>query len=330
VPATGPTAGHFFDASGVSQPSYEAAWPILEDFFGPALPRRIVVEHVAEGTSRFDPDHQVIVVSRATTVAQSELAVVAHETAHLALAVLTRGASTLEPLRFIDEGLAMIIQKEVEGKLEAYKAGAIAFAAGRLATGNVTLVDLQHWSTYFGVPPKADFDAYDVGAAFLCFIEDKYGRAQRATLLADLGRTRTLDVSLRNVFGSSVDETEVRWESYLHAAHVHVPAVTEMVPANGTTDVPVDLREIRVTFDTDMQPDICLSADCHGLCYDRARWLDARTLVVAADAPLRPAHDYSLSLGVPGRCRLKSRRGVEAPIVTWRFRIQESLTRPLE
>ncbi|HTQ45347.1 MAG TPA: Ig-like domain-containing protein, partial [Polyangiaceae bacterium] len=183
------------------------------------------------------------------------------------------------------------------------------------------LADLEQWSTYFGVPPKADFDAYDVGSAFLFFVEGKYGQDKLKALLVDLGRTRELAASARAVLGLSADETEAAWEQYLRAAGVHVPAVTLMVPADGEADVATDLREVRVTFDADMQPGICVITDCHdGLCYDHARWADPRTFVVAVVGSLLPAHDYILSLGVPGRCRLKDRHGVEAPTTPWRFR----------
>jgi hypothetical protein len=314
--------GHFFDANGLSLASYELAWPVLVETFGSSLPARVTVDYEAKGTSQFDPGRNAVHIARDSIHSSSEGAVVAHETAHLGLANLTAGASTTEPFRFLDEGLATIIEKKVGGALDHYKSTTLALAAGRLANGSVKLDDLQRWSQYFGDPKVgADFNAYDVGAAFVFFLQDNFGEAVLRQLLIDIGRSRSLGVSLRASLGRTSEETEVCWESCLRRVDVHVPAVVELSPRNGEASVAADLREIHATFDSDMQPAVCIRTDCNdGICYDHAAWRDAHTLVVTVSGALLPAHAYALSLGIAGRCRLRAQAGAEAPVVTWEFR----------
>jgi hypothetical protein len=336
TPRTSASVAHFYTASGEPLPAYEAAWPILSGFYGADIPPKITVLIRSEGESVFDADRgDVITVSRRSLRAPerrldafgrgppSELSDVTHETAHLANALLTRKASTLEALRFLDEGLATVMEKRADGVAEAYKAYALAFSAGRLSTGSVRLAALQDWSAYFGVPPAADFSAYDVGAAFVFFIEDGYGDAKLRLLLADLGRTQSLAASSQAILGRDISQTEAAWESYLRRVDVQVPSIVEMVPRNGQQDVGTDTTEVRVTFDTDMEPRVCVRTDCDdGVCYRDAAWRDGRVFVVKVKPALEPNHAYSLSLGVPGPrgCRMMTKRGIEAPILTWTFR----------
>ena len=313
---------HFVDANGFLLASYDRAWPVLVETFGSSLPARVTVDYEANGTSRFDPERNAVHIARDALHSSSELALVAHETAHLGLANLTAGASTTEPFRFLDEGLASIIENKVDGALERYKSSALALAAGRLANGSVELADLQRWSQYFGDPRVgADFSAYDVGAAFVFFLQDTFGEAALEQLLADIARSRSLAVSLRASLDRTLEEIEASWESYLRRVDVRAPAVVELSPSNGEASVATDLKEIRATFDTDMQSFVCIRTSCSdGICYDHAAWRDAHTLVVTVNGSLLPAHAYALSLGIPGRCRLRARGGAEAPVVTWEFR----------
>jgi hypothetical protein len=194
----------------------------------------------------------------------------------------------------------------------------------------VRIADMQAWSQYFGDPtghPErvADYDAYVVGAAFDFFMQDTYGEGALKSLFVDLAKTHSLTVSVKTVFGRTLEEVETGWTAYLRAVDVSVlpraPAVIEMAPANGATGVAPDLAEIHVTFDVDMTSSICMSAPCSaGICYDHARWKDSRTLAIAIDKPLLPDHAYSLSLGSPPTCVLRSSDGVKLPVARWEFR----------
>jgi len=304
-------------------------WPHLVEFFGVEVPAKVTVVDEEAGASHFDPNRNIVYISKESLQGKggaapiSVCADVGHETAHLALARLTGGASYIDPFRFLDEGLATILQKEIDGTLPRYKRHALVLAARRLTAGSVRLPDLQAWSKYFGDPKvKADFDAYEVGSAFVFFVQDTRGNDALRKLYVDLGRTRALATSLSSVLGRTYDETEQDWEAYLRTVTIpHAPNITEMVPGNGATAVMPDMNELHVTFDTDMLPSICVMTKCNdGICYDRAYWKDARTLAIKIEKPLAPQQAYALTLGSPSHCALMSAEGVEAPITRWEFR----------
>ena len=316
--------GHFYDVDGKPIATDDTAWPPLAEFFGAALAEKLTVLYQREGTSHFIADRNVIYISAASLKGAAEPAVVAHETAHRALAVLTEGASATEPFRFMDEGLAMIIEKTFQGSLAKYRRTSLLLAAKRLSTGSVQIADLQHWSKYFGDPTvTADWDAYNIGSAFDFFVQDTFGNNALKRLFVDLGKSRSLQSSVKTVLGKTLEETEAAWVGYLRAVPApQVPAVVEMDPANGTSGVARDLAEIHATFDTDMAASICVRTDdcAGGICYEHALWRDPRTLVISIDQPLAAGHEFALSLGYPPRCVLKSSDGVEAPVVQWGFR----------
>jgi hypothetical protein len=305
-------------------------WPYVTSTFGLAVPTKVTVRYSSRRGEYFHPDDASIEISSADHHTPRELGLVAHETAHLALASLSNGASTLEGFRFMDEGLAAIIEESVRGTLPTYRRAALVLAARRISTGGARLADLQVWSRYFGDPARdagksADYDAYLVGSAFDFFLEDVYGEGALKRLFLDLSKTRSLPASLTNVFGRTVEQTEAAWDRYLRAVDLsiatHVPSVVAMDPTSGASGVPTATTEIHVAFDTDMLPFICVDAPCSaGICYDHAYWQDTRTLAIRIDGRLLPDHAYSLSLGSPPQCLLKSIYRVEMPVVRWEFR----------
>lgn len=216
---------HYYDPLGQPIARYDAVWSRLAASFGTALPTRITVYSEGESQSVFDVHHTSIAISKASlrgkgpVAPKSENALVAHETVHLALAALSGGASNLEPFRFLDEGLAVIVQKTIDGELPEYKRAAIVIAGERLSKNNVGLAAMQQWSAYFGDgTTKADYDAYAVGSAFDFFLQDTYGDGAVQKLFADLGKTRSLARSLETVFGRTFEEVEHAWQEYLRAA----------------------------------------------------------------------------------------------------------------
>jgi hypothetical protein len=174
APARAPSReAHYRDAAERPLANLEPAWSVVHDFFDEATPPIVHVTYVDRGTSQFHPESSALTISRESLRHQTEVGVAAHETAHLALARLTRGASTTEALRFIDEGLASIVQSRAEGKADAYRARASVVAAERAREDGAILAHAERWSEYFGDPKtRADFDAYDVGASFDQFLFD--------------------------------------------------------------------------------------------------------------------------------------------------------------
>jgi Bacterial Ig-like domain len=140
--------------------------------------------------------------------------------------------------------------------------------------------------------------------------------------LRAVAATRSLDASVKQGLGRPLPEVEAAWLAYVRRTPVNVPKVVESSPANGSRGVPTTLTEIAVNFDVEMVPDICVLTPCkEGICFDHARWTTGRTLAIAIDRPLFPAHVYQLSLGTPS-CRLQSRAGAELPVTEWRFETQ--------
>ena len=206
APALG---AHYHDALGQPLAEYEPVWQQLHARFGAALPIAIGVERIGGSSSRFDASRNVILVADGSRAYQTELGVVAHESCHLALARLTAGASTEDQLRFVDEGLAMVVEQELEGTLESYRDKAEAIVRGRPP---VHFADLERWSTFFGhANDHPDWKAYDVAADLVLFLDDTYGRAKLDALLADLARTRSFDASCVAVLGLDVATLERRW-----------------------------------------------------------------------------------------------------------------------
>jgi hypothetical protein len=184
---------------------------------------------------------------------------------------------------------------------------------------------VQEWRVYFGAPKEGqhvlDFGAYDVGAAFVFFVTERYGEDKLRALLVDLGRTRSLDASSRAVLGAGLEETQGAWEQFLARTTVRVPAIVERVPADGVTGVDLDLREAHVTFDVDMAAgcsNMRTPSCADGICAEHARWKDGRTLAIDIDRRLPEAHAFEIELGTHG-CLLRSTEGVELPKTKWRF-----------
>jgi hypothetical protein len=298
---------------------------VVHEFFGAAAPDAVRLEYVETGPSQFHPESSSVSISGESLKRQSELGVVAHETAHLALARLTRGASTNERLRFVDEGLASILQSRAEKDAKAYRARALVVAAQRAREDDAILVHAERWSEYFGDPKtSADFEAYEVGAAFDLFLLDAFGPERTRRLLADLAETRDLEASCARVLLRDLSDIERAWRESLRQIPIVVPRVVTQSPANEDEGARVDLTELAATFDVPMDPRICLNAPCHeGICYDHATWRSPTELVVRLTQPLTPGRWYEVSLGT-GRCRLKSRAGVAMPVAIWRFKTRSA------
>ena len=315
-----PVAAHYVDADDNSLEKYDAIWSALQRFYRSESPANIRVRYRPSGPSMFDVPSSTVVISLSSLEKSSLRATIAHESSHLFLAALTEGASTLDELRFIDEGLASVLGYEIDGQLAPYQARAVRLAAGRMKEAPITFERVARWPTFFGSGGKnLDWGAYDVGASFVFYLRDEVGDARLVDLLRSLGRTRSLEASARQVLGRSLSELESGWHAYVGKAKVDVPKLIDQSPQTLSQAVSTTRSEISVTFDVDMAPIVCLMTPCQeGICFDHARWKTERTLVVAIERPLLPKHTYRLALGVPS-CRLRSRAGDELPVTEWSF-----------
>jgi hypothetical protein len=209
---TAPSKTGYFDASGPPLQDRNPILARLDAEFSGACPQKITVTENREHPSEFHPRSSTIELG---TDADKNGMVLTHETTHLCMASLTRGASNTEPYRFYDEGFASIVGG---GKSPAYRKRALATAARKAAKGEVGFAKAQKWSTYFGDPPHADYDAYDVGASFVFFVEDVYGEKRLFAFFRSTGSEKTLDAATRKAFGESADAVETQWLAYLKTA----------------------------------------------------------------------------------------------------------------
>ena len=85
--------------------------------------------------------------------------------------------------------------------LAVYRKSALITAARKARKGGVSFAAAQKWSKYFGEPPNADYDAYDVGASFIFFVEDTYGEKRLFSFFQATGREPSLDAPSRRFWG---------------------------------------------------------------------------------------------------------------------------------
>ncbi len=320
-PAVAPA--RYVDADGNTLERYDALWSQLSRFYGATRPSTIEVRFAPAGPSRFDLDRSAVTLSLGALAGKAVRPVLAHESSHLFLAALTGGASTLEALRFVDEGVASLVEHQVAGDEAVWKVQVLGATAARLRAAPFGFAELARWSSLFGDGgPRSDYGAYDLGASFVLYVREAHGEARTMDLLRALGATRSLDEGARHALGVPIAQLEAGWLAYVRRVELGAPGpvhVVEARPADDERGVPTDQREITVTFDADMARTLCLSTPCQdGVCHDHARWKTPRTIAIALDRPLLPRHAYRITLGWQS-CRLRSLAGGELPLTEWRF-----------
>jgi hypothetical protein len=250
--------------------------------------------------------------------------VLTHEASHDCLARLTNDASELEQFRFIDEGLALIMEKKAAGDLEGLRRDAKIAAAVQLRAGNLSLAKLQRWKSYFGDPrgpERPHAYAYPVGASFDLYVWDILGEPAFRRLLVEIGRDRDLDAALHSALRKNLAEVEAAWLATLSRVEPIPPQIVEMLPADGAGEVDPSLKELRVRFNMDMASEVCVVAPCkEGICSSNARWDGPRTLVIAIDRQLEARHSFGFALGDKReRCHFWSTTGLPLPVTSWSF-----------
>jgi hypothetical protein len=322
--ATGPDAGapvRFQTEGGEAIAGFDQVWETLHEFYGAATPSSFtVVVKQPGGPSQFNSAQARLLLPR-DTLHERGAPTLVHEGSHVCLSRLTGGASELEALRFVDEGLASLFEHRVAGSLPQFEKAARNAAALQLAAGNLSFEKLARWSVYFGVPPKRNAYAYSVGAAFDLYLLSTFGKERFQSFLAELGRERELDKAVRKAFGRSAAQLEAEWIASLEEVKVEKPVALAFEPKQGATAVPVATRELKVTMNVEMSPTTCVLAECgpSNVCYSGARWASPRELVIVADGPLLPKHRYRISLGIDGRCLMSSLDGLKLQPITWEF-----------
>ncbi|OFZ55999.1 MAG: hypothetical protein A2428_08595 [Bdellovibrionales bacterium RIFOXYC1_FULL_54_43] len=315
------SAVHYFDDTGTPLPQYEPIYQKLEAIYPGSVPEKIVIVFTDDTASRFDTKHNRILLSR-KHFAQIPTYLIAHESSHLCLFRLTRGASIQERFRFFDEGYASIVGHRIAGNIDSYKHNeSLPTAAVQHMSGNVNFVKVQDWKSYFGGSYNANFYAYPVGASFDFFLIDTYGQQALDQFFLSIGSTQDLESTFQALFHKSASEIERAWLSYLATVAIpDAPSVVSMSPANNAVNVSPDLSEIAVNFSTEMQEKVVfISNRCDEICYTGAYWKNNHTLAVRVRGALKPNTQYSLSLGSDKHGHFVSRAGLTLPVTEWRF-----------
>lgn len=256
-------AHHYFDERDQPLAEWDTVWSKLDAIFGASTPQRITIRPFSGDGGRFDGASNTIRISDAIE-GNDLVEVVAHESSHLGMYELTQGASATEPFRFFDEGYSDIVGKTIAGAdMANHKRSSLAIANRELNVKGVGFEKLRHWSDYAGnVPSEKQAYAYPVGSSFVYFVIDSFGEKKLFDFFRDTGKTRDLDASLRNVLGLTAVVVERRWKDYLAKSSASEPplAITQMVPSNESSDIPVDIAELLVRFNMPMTTSkVCVS-----------------------------------------------------------------------
>lgn len=323
---------HYFDSLGNSLEKLDPVWTSLNKVFGNRTPVRIRVLFTDGPHSRFSPDADAILI-KASHYNNQPIRMVAHESAHLAMAKLTRGASRQDRYRFIDEGFASLFGSSLAGDEKNFRKEALTIAAHQHRTGNVDFDLVQDWRAYKEIPPeqiaytggRINRYAYPVGASFVFYLLDTHGLPPVIKFFEELGVADNMDAAARRVFGKSKLDLESAWLAYLGSAGIpdDVPVeIVRMTPENGAQDIPVDLTELEVEFNTPMRMrNACVgTATCPEICYRNAYWKSPTTLAIKVDGRLKPHQKYGITLGLENRCRLLSLIQNALPVTEWSFK----------
>lgn len=224
ISCTTPSIGHFYDEAGSSLEQYDDIWNDLHSFFGGYLPKKIKVRYRCSGGASYFSNVEAMVTIDPAQDAPHEV-LLAHETAHIAMDKMTNGISFTEPFSFIDEGWASIVGSISIGKGVDYKNNSLKAAKLKKSKDEVSFDKVQDWKSYFGdrsvikSRSKQNFDAYRVGSTFLYYIIDNYGEDFLRRFFIDIGKTKSLSESLKNILGKSKSEVEKEWLDYIDEQH---------------------------------------------------------------------------------------------------------------
>jgi len=291
----------------------------LDKEFSGACPDVIHVKFTQSSTSQFHPPTSTIKIDPGSAKENLEV-VLAHESSHLCMANLTKDFSNTEPFRFFDEGFASIMGAEAVGQAEVYKKQALATSAQYARHGKVKFEMIQKWKEYFGIPPEADWNAYQVGSSFIFFARDAFGAEKVREFFGAVGQSGDLDKALLSSFKCSKSSFESEWIKYLSNIKIPPsPKIARMIPNDGQIDVPTSLQEIIVEFDQPMAKKISVSTNCNGeICYKNAYWKSEKVLAIKIPISLKNSTVYTLTLGTK-RGLLQSTEGAELPLTSWTF-----------
>lgn len=208
-------AGEFVDESGKKLSQYSPVWKLINNFLG-TCPNKIILKlDIKNGSfSRFNGKPPRIIMTKSPDHKNFKM-ILAHETSHVCLFQKTQEMSNKEQFRFFDEGLADILGRRLTSRERWYKKTAFKKAKAKALNGKLSFKLVQKWKKYFGSPPNVDFEAYMVGATFIYFITEKFGKSKLDNFFISIGRTQSLQKSIKEAFGKSILDFEKEWINYV-------------------------------------------------------------------------------------------------------------------
>ncbi|MBC86727.1 MAG: hypothetical protein CL677_06060 [Bdellovibrionaceae bacterium] len=215
-----PLFARYVDKNGEKKEQFKSIYSFVNKHVG-SCPKKIFFGHDKrkDGFSRFKGATATVTMAKPPEHENFKM-ILAHETSHICLFNKTNGASNTEPFRFFDEGLADIIGGRFVGGESNYKKKAFSKAKAWNKEGKVSFSKVQKWNDYFGNPPDVDFGAYMVGATFVYFILDSFGKDTLELFLIDIGKTKSLKITIKNIFDMNQDHFEKLWLKYIEEAEI--------------------------------------------------------------------------------------------------------------
>lgn len=199
----------------------------LED---PGPPIRVVVTPEGSEEARIMPSWGVayaigniglvvLVPSRVPSYPDNSLEqVLHHEIAHVLIA---RAAKRRAVPRWFNEGLAMVLAREVHNNWTMGDQGRLVLATVR--RDSVSLAELDR---FFQQGSHTAGNAYALSGAFVRFLLERHGEWVAADILAGLGRDQTFYEAFRRATGETLVQAEDSYWDHLDLWHKWVPFVT--------------------------------------------------------------------------------------------------------
>lgn len=196
-------------------------WEAVQPFYGEIFPKVIRIKFHNDTFSGFEfPDIMWLgnFSRNPNDRTKRFYEVVRHELSHLGNMHLTNSMSMENRFRFFDEGFAMFF--EFPQKQEWLFQKSFKIARKYLARGKVSFAQVQDWKSYFGDPlggsrNELDKNAYNIGATFVFFLINNYGKENFRNFLVAIGDTKDLELSLIRTYGISKEMAEKSWLDYI-------------------------------------------------------------------------------------------------------------------
>ena len=208
---------HFIDEkTGKPVEELDYIWQELHQFYGDDLPTPIKVKYHDDRFSGFEPPNKLWISNNHKEPSSRHYGVVKHESSHIGNYKTTEGASYTNRFRFIDEGLADVLRYENQGTSHRDKCAATSKKF--LNDGKISLELVMDWKVYFGDPygtGAVEFDAYSIGANFIYFIIDTFGKNTVKEFLEKLNKKVSLNQVFLEEFGLDMVQIEEEWKKYI-------------------------------------------------------------------------------------------------------------------